>query len=110
MGWSNNNYRPNGINIILLNHGFYDLSTDGDIERDFSEQLRTEISNANVHEKIAIGHRMGSYMLMINDLRISPREARFYTLANQKDLCERNILTTLPKRPSSKVSQKTADE
>lgn len=60
-GWSTNSYEANGNILLLLKAPYFDYSVNTDIERDFVQQLRTELANVSQKEHLAFGHRMRSY-------------------------------------------------
>lgn len=91
IGWSNNNYEANGNVILLMRTPYFDYSERMDIERDFSHQLRLELSNAVSSKEIIQGHRMKNYGRLLIKLLASEQRPVFYTLAMQSTFCSGDI-------------------
>lgn len=91
IGWSNNNYEANGNVILLMRTPYFDYSERMDIERDFSHQLRLELSNAVSSKEIIQGHRMKNYGRLLIKLLASEQRPVFYTLAMQSTLCSGDL-------------------
>jgi hypothetical protein len=79
----------------MLKPPYFDYSIGIDIERDFTYQLRTELTNKKNKDVLAYGHRMEHYQDLILD--VSPRTLAStdapnlvpisYTLKMQRSLC-----------------------
>jgi hypothetical protein len=61
LGWSTGSYEANGNILLLLTPPYFDYSVSQDIERDFVNQLRTELTNTAKRSELAFGHRMSNY-------------------------------------------------
>lgn len=64
-GWSNESYQANGNIFLLLDPPYFDYSIGIDIERDFTYQLRLELHNKGVTQRLAYGHRMDNYYSLL---------------------------------------------
>lgn len=89
VGWKNNGYTASGTVILLMNYGYFDVSTDVDIERDFAVQLRNEFLNVKNHDGFAAGHRISSYVNLVNSIEVGAPS--FYAMFEQDQLCDRNL-------------------
>lgn len=94
-GWATGGYESNGNLLLLLKPPYFDYSVGIDIERDFTYQLRTELTNSTSHEVLAFGHRMSSYIYVMRaDSSSSVARAQIkdlipisYTAKQQGSLC-----------------------
>ncbi len=89
VGWKNNGYAASGTVILLMNDGYFDVSADVDIERDFAVQLRNEFLNVKNHDGLAAGHRISSYVNLVSSIEVGAPS--FYTMFEQDQVCDRNL-------------------